>query len=237
LGGAVPHKTILLVDDDREIVKILSEYLEAEQYTVITANNGQTALQRIYNERPDCVILDVMLPDEDGWSVTRKIRSDNRVKHTPIILLTARVDDTDKIIGLELGADDYVTKPFNPREIIARIRVQLRHAQQTDTPQSILTVDGLSLDVAKRRVTLRGEEIELTATEFDILRTLMQSAGYVFTRDELIQKALGYSFAGLGRTIDSHIKNLRQKIEGDLKNPQYILTVYGVGYRFTDNNV
>jgi two-component system, OmpR family, alkaline phosphatase synthesis response regulator PhoP len=233
----VPHKTILLVDDDREIVKILSEYLEAEQYTVITANNGQTALQRIHNERPDCIVLDVMLPDEDGWSVTRKIRSDNRVKHTPIILLTARVDDTDKIIGLELGADDYVTKPFNPREIIARIRVQLRHAQQTDIPQSILSVDGLSLDVAKRRVTLQGEEIELTATEFDILRTLMQSAGYVFTRDELIQKALGYSFAGLGRTIDSHIKNLRQKIEGDLKNPQYILTVYGVGYRFTDNNV
>jgi DNA-binding response OmpR family regulator len=233
----VPHKTILLVDDDREIVKILSEYLEAEQYTVITANNGQTALQRIHTERPDCVVLDVMLPDEDGWSVTRKIRSDNRVKHTPIILLTARVEDTDKIIGLELGADDYVTKPFNPREIIARIRVQLRHAQQTDIPQSILSVDGLSLDVAKRRVTLQGEEIELTATEFDILRTLMQSAGYVFTRDELIEKALGYSFAGLGRTIDSHIKNLRQKIEGDLKNPQYILTVYGVGYRFTDNNI
>ena len=129
----MPKETILIVDDDPEIINILRDYLELENYRVITAHNGQTAVQRIHSERPDCVVLDVMLPDEDGWSVTRKIRSDERVRNTPIILLTARVDDMDKIIGLELGADDYITKPFNPREVIARIRVQLRHAQQTDT--------------------------------------------------------------------------------------------------------
>ncbi|MEL6406067.1 MAG: response regulator transcription factor [Chloroflexota bacterium] len=231
----MPKETILLVDDDPEIVTILRDYLEAEHYSVLTATNGQLALQRIHSERPDCVILDVMLPDEDGWSVTRKIRADERVNKTPIILLTARVDDMDKIIGLELGADDYVTKPFNPREVVARVRVQLRHANQNDSQAPILKIGNLRLDVGKHRVLLDESDVELTATEFDILRTLMQSAGYVFTRDELIEKALGYSYAGLGRTIDSHIKNLRQKIEPDPKDPQYILTVYGVGYRFTEH--
>lgn len=155
----------------------------------------------------------------------------NRLRYT-----IARVDDTDKIIGLEIGADDYITKPFNPREVIARIRVQLRHAQQDKSvPQTDIRIGGLHIDLKRHHVSHDGNMIELTATEFDILKTFMQNAGYVFTRDDLIEKALGYSFAGLGRTIDSHIKNLRQKIEDNPRNPVYILTVYGVGYRFEDD--
>ncbi|MEM9954558.1 MAG: response regulator transcription factor [Chloroflexota bacterium] len=230
----MPKETILLVDDDHEIIKILRDYLEKDHYTVITAHTGKEAIQKIHTERPACVILDVMLPDQDGWAVTRTIRADKRVSKTPIIMLTARVDDMDKIIGLEMGADDYVTKPFNPREIIARIRVQLRHAQADDDKLNTLIINQLRLDSGRRTVSLNDDAIDLTATEFDILQTLMRNAGYVFTRDELIEKALGYSFAGLGRTIDSHIKNLRQKIEPDPKNPVYILTVYGVGYRFAE---
>ena len=229
-------ETILVVDDDAEIVRILRDYLEKEQYSVITAYDGKTALERIHSERPDCVVLDVMLPDQDGWSVIRTVRADKRVAQLPIILLTARVDDTDKIIGLEIGADDYITKPFNPREVIARIRVQLRHAQQDKSvPQTDIRIGDLHIDLMRHQVSLDGSIIELTATEFDILKTFMQNAGYVFTRDDLIEKALGYSFAGLGRTIDSHIKNIRQKIEDDPRNPVYILTVYGVGYRFADD--
>ncbi len=229
-------KTILVVDDDPEIVKILRDYLERESYRVLTAYNGGAALQRIQTEQPDCVLLDVMLPDQDGWAVTRSVRASERTRHIPIIMLTARVDDTDKIIGLEMGADDYVTKPFNPREVVARVRVQLRHAARTSTvaPQTVFEVGSLRLDDNRHIVQLDGQTVDLTATEFDILRTFMQNAGYAFTRDELIEKALGYAFAGLGRTVDSHIKNLRQKIELDPKNPQYVLTVYGVGYRFAE---
>lgn len=230
------HKeTILVVDDDPEITRILRDYLHQEQFNVITVHTGGSALQRIHSDRPDCVVLDVMLPDQDGWSVIRAVRGDKRVMHTPIILLTARVDDTDKIIGLEIGADDYITKPFNPREVIARIRVQLRHTQQQAAPQETeILIGALRIDLERHMVYLHDQVIELTATEFAILQTFMQNAGYVFTRDELTEKALGYSFAGLGRTIDSHIKNLRHKIEADPRNPAYILTVYGVGYRFAE---
>jgi two-component system alkaline phosphatase synthesis response regulator PhoP len=232
--NAMTKATLLLVDDDPDIVAILRDYLEKEGYRVLGAHSGQEALQRIHAERPDCVVLDVMLPDMDGWAVTRTVRADKRVSATPIILLTARVDDTDKIIGLEMGADDYVTKPFNPREIVARVRVQLRHQQQGGAPESRFIVGDLTLEVERHRVLLRDQPVELTATEFDILRTFMENAGYVFTRDELLEKALGYSFAGLGRTIDSHIKNIRQKIEPDPRNPVYLLTVYGVGYRLAE---
>ena len=228
--------TILLVDDDPEILTILRDYLVNEGYHVITAATGTTALQQIRAEQPDCVVLDVMLPDQDGWAVTRAVRSDKRISHTPIILLTARVDDADKVIGLEMGADDYVTKPFNPREIVARIRVQLRHAQQTAAPLTLLRCGELELDIDRHMVSLDGTAIDLTATEFDILKTFMLNPGYAFTRDELIETALGYSFAGLGRTIDSHIKNIRQKIEPDPRNPFYVQTVYGVGYRFAESS-
>ena len=231
------RKTILVVDDDPGIVKLMRDYLEKEGYGVLTAYSGNAALQRIQSERPDCVLLDLMLPDQDGWTITRKVRSDERICDIPIIMLTARVTDTDKVVGLELGADDYVTKPFNPREVIARIRVQLRHAQRGTRlkPTTVFRIGQLQLDVGRHSAEFDKTPIDLTATEFSILQTFMTHPGYTFTRDELIEKALGYSFEGIGRTVDSHIKNLRHKVEPDPRKPLYIITVYGVGYRFAED--
>lgn len=222
------EKTIFLVDDDPEIVKTLRAYLQQAGYAVLVAYNGKDALSMVREEAVDCMVLDVMLPDFDGWQITQRIRANRRTAEIPIIMLTARVADMDKVQGLELGADDYMTKPFNPRELLARIRARLRRSQPAQVV-TILQVGALQLDMA-RRVVLRGEkEIALTRTEFDLLRTLMQHPDYVFARDELLEKALGYTFEGLGRTLDSHIKNLRRKIGTD--GHQYIQTVYGVGYR------
>lgn len=230
-------ETLLIVDDDPEIVRLLEEYLAREGFRILTATNGRAALQQLRAEQPDCVLLDVMLPDMDGWSVTRTVRASERLAAIPIIMLTARVDDADKIVGLEMGADDYITKPFNPRELLARIRVQLRRALHApETPLGRYEVGPLTLDVGRHRVTREGDPVELTATEFDILHTFMQHPGYVFTRDELIERALGYTYEGLGRTVDSHIKNLRRKIEPDPREPTLIQTVYGVGYRFADED-
>lgn len=226
-------ETILIVDDDPAIVKTVRSYLEQMGYTVRVAYNGATALQILHHEPPDCVILDVMLPDHDGWEITRRVRADARSADIPIIMLTARVDDTDKIIGLEMGADDYVTKPFNPRELLARIRARLRRSHRTE-PANLLRVGNIKMDIDRRSVHVNADEIDLTPTEFDVLRTFLQAPGYVFTRDELIEKALGYTYAGLGRTLDSHIKNLRRKIEPDAREPRYIQTVYGVGYRLLE---
>jgi two-component system alkaline phosphatase synthesis response regulator PhoP len=161
------------------------------------------------------------------------MRADPTLWHTPIIMLTARIHDTDKIVGLEMGADDYVTKPYNPREVVARVRARLRdHESGQDTlPEKVLLVGGLQMDTGRREITVDGREVNLTATEFEILRVLMEQAGYVLTRSELIRKALGSKFVGVDRTLDSHIRNLRQKVEVDPKTPHYIKTVYGVGYR------
>ena len=228
------EQTILVVDDDPEIVGTLRDYLVQAGYHVLTAYSGRDALQRIRSERPDCVLLDVMLPDVDGWTVTRDVRSDQRVADMVIIMLTARVDDMDKVVGLEMGADDYVTKPFNPREVLARVRAQLRRNRPKSAPTKMLTIGQLQLDLTRTRAYLDHQPIELTPTEFDILKTLMQYPGYVFTREELLEKALDYTYAGLGRTLDSHIKNLRRKIEPDPRRPSYILTVFGIGYRFAE---
>ncbi len=224
---------ILVVDDDREVVRLIRAYLEDAGFTVLVAYNGETAVHIVHRELPDLVLLDLMLPDRDGWDVTRTIRADPSVKHTPIIMLTARVDDTDKIVGLEMGADDYVTKPYNPREVVARVKARLR-VQKGITPddsQNVLAVNGLRLDIRRREVSVQGRRVDLTATEFEILRVLMEGAGYVLTRGELIRKALGTEFLGIDRTLDSHIRNLRAKIEPDPHNPRYIKTVYGVGYK------
>jgi two-component system alkaline phosphatase synthesis response regulator PhoP len=174
-----------------------------------------------------------MLPDRDGWDITRIVRGDTALAHTPIIMLTARVEDTDKIVGLELGADDYITKPFNPREVVARVRSVLRRSQAGETISSprILQLASLLMDLDRHEVMLDGQPVELTPTEFDLLRTLMENPGYAFTRMELIEQGLGYEYEGLERTLDSHVKNLRRKIEPDAKRPSYIQTVYGVGYR------
>ena len=227
----LPH--ILVVDDDREIARLVRAYLEQNGYHVTTAFDGATALQAIQHEKLDLVVLDLMLPDQDGWDITRLLRGDTRYSSLPIIMLTARVDDMDKILGLELGADDYITKPFNPREVVARVRSVLRRTKNgmSNAQTTHLKRDGLVIDVGRHEVLLHGEIISVTQTEFKILHILMENPGYAFTRAELVERALGYEYEGLERTLDSHIKNLRKKIEPDPKEPTYIQTVFGVGYR------
>jgi len=221
---------ILVVDDDRQIVRLLRAYLEQVGYQVLTAYDGETALHILRRERPDLVVLDLMLPDRDGWDVTRIVRSDEKLAATPIIMLTARVEDNDKIVGLELGADDYVTKPFNPREVVARVRAVLRRAQGDMTPSRLIQVGELAVDVAAHRAEVRGQPLHLTPTEFNLLRALAEQAGHALTRLELIERGLGYSYEGLERTVDSHIKNLRRKLD-EAGAPDLIETVFGVGYR------
>lgn len=226
---------ILVVDDDPNIVRLVRSYLEQEGYTVLTAGNGVLAQQMIRSERPDLVVLDLMLPDKDGLQITNFVRGDGALRATPIIMLTARVDDADKIVGLEMGADDYVTKPFNPRELVARVRAQLRRIsldKEGGTESQILELGRLRLDKGAHQLFVDGDQVDVTPTEFELLYILMDSPGYAFTRDELIEKGLGYTYAGMGRTLDSHIKNIRKKIEPDPKKPSHITTVYGIGYRF-----
>ena len=230
-NGPMVEERILIVDDDREIVRLLRSYLQRERYAVSVAYDGETALHALRREPPALVLLDLMLPDKDGWEITRTVRGDEKLANTLIIMLTARVEDTDKIIGLELGADDYVTKPFNPREVVARVRALLRRTQRATARATALVVGGLQMDVERRNVQVRGTAAELTPTEFSLLQTLMESPGYVFTRTELMEKALGYDYNGVDRMLDSHIKNLRRKIEVDPRKPRLIQTVYGVGYR------
>ncbi len=223
---------ILVVDDDKQIVRVLQTYLTQEGMTVLSAYTGDEALHLIRQERPDCVVLDLMLPGQSGWDVTRQMRSDEHLASIPILMLTARVDDTDKIVGLELGADDYVTKPFNLREVVARVRAILRRTRGGARPSYVLQSRGLRLDTQQRTVSLDGRLLEMTPTEFALLQALMENPNRVFTRRALIEAALGYDYEGLERTVDSHIKNLRKKVEADLANPLYIETVFGVGYRF-----
>ncbi len=227
------NEQILVVDDDREIVRLVRAYLEQAGFSVLIANDGETALHTLRRERPNLVVLDLMLPDRDGWDITRIVRSDATLEGTPIIMLTARIEDTDKIIGLELGADDYITKPFNPREVVARVRSVLRRVSAAASPaqSQMLTCGEIRLDLYRREVTLRGDLVDLTPTEFELLRTLMENPGYAFTRAELIERSLGYEYESLERSLDSHIKNLRKKIETNPKEPIYVQTVYGVGYR------
>jgi two-component system alkaline phosphatase synthesis response regulator PhoP len=227
-------QTILVVDDDKEVVRLMRAYLEKAGYGVLVAYNGETAVHTLRREKPDLMLLDLMLPDKDGYDITRLVRADANLVHIPIIMLTARVEDTDKIVGLEIGADDYVTKPYNPREVVARVRARLR--TQGSFQVHVLRVGSLEMDVERREVWVNGRSITLTPTEFTLLRVLMQQAGYVFTRSELIRKGLGLDYEGLDRTLDSHIRNLRHKIEPDSKNPIYLKTIYGVGYRLEDGS-
>ena len=224
---------ILVVDDDKGVVRLMRAYLEQSGYEVLVAYNGESAMHIIRRERPDLVLLDLMLPDRDGRDITRTVRNDPTLMHTPIIMLTARVNDTDKIVGLEIGADDYVTKPYNPREVVARVRARLRVQEglQSVDPNKVLRVGDLQMNIGRREIFVENRSVKLTATEFELLRALMEQSGFVLTRGELIRKALGSEFLGIERTLDSHIRNLRQKIETDPKNPKYIKTVYGVGYR------
>jgi two-component system alkaline phosphatase synthesis response regulator PhoP len=231
------NQRILVVDDDKQIVRLVRAYLEQAGFQVFTAYDGGTALHIIRRERPDLVVLDLMLPDQDGWDITRIVRADPTLADMPIIMLTARVEDADKIVGLELGADDYITKPFNPREVLARVRAVLRRAAGGPAQPKVLQLGDLLMDLDRHEVLMDGQPVDLTPTEFELLRVLMESPGHAFTRSELIEKSLGYTYEGLDRTLDSHIKNLRRKIEPDPAKPTYIQTVYGVGYRLRPEQV
>jgi DNA-binding response OmpR family regulator len=222
-------KKILVVDDEREIVKVVRAYLEEAGFAVVVASDGQEALTVFRHEKPALVILDWMLPKLSGIDVSRSLRKESDV---PIIMLTAKVEESDKLVGLELGADDYVTKPFSPRELVARVRAVLRRTESGETPPQMLESGDIRMDLASRTVEARGSRIDLTPTEFDLLALFLQNPGRVFTRMQLLDKVQGYAYEGYERTIDAHIKNLRQKIEETPSKPTHIVTVYGVGYRF-----
>lgn len=224
------HERVLVVDDEERIVGIVRAYLEKEGYRVLTARDGQEALAVFQRERPNLVLLDLMLPKISGWDVCRELR---RTSDVPVLMLTARDDDTDKIVGLELGADDYITKPFNPKELVARVRAVLRRVRPAQ-PASVLSRGDLVIDVDRHEVRRAGEPIALTPTEFALLEALAGNPGRVYTRLQLLERVQGEAYEGYERAIDSHIKNLRQKIEPDPRKPQYVLTVFGIGYKFAE---
>jgi two-component system, OmpR family, alkaline phosphatase synthesis response regulator PhoP len=222
-------KKILVVDDMAELRTLLKSYLTQEGFAVTTARNGQEALFVARHEKPDLIILDLMMPEMSGYDF---MRAYNREADTPIIILTAKLEENDKVLGLELGADDYVTKPFSPRELTARVRAVLRRREKQNTEPGILRVAEINLDRAGRMLTVRGQPVDLTPSEFELLATLMAAPGRVFSRLELLERLQGTAYEGYERTIDVHIRNLRTKIEPDPSNPCYIETVYGAGYRF-----
>ena len=224
--------TILVVDDERRIIDLARMYLEQDGFRVASATNGSAAKDMILRDKPSLVVLDLMLPGMDGLEVCRRVREESDV---PIIMLTARSEDIDKIVGLELGADDYLTKPFNPRELLARIRAILRRtdrsSQQEDTPEPI-TIGNLHIDAQRRRVQVNGKAVDLRMKEFDLLQVLAENKSVVFSRDKLLNVVWGYDFAGQTRTVDVHVAHLRHKLEG--MEPT-IETVWGVGYRLEDH--
>jgi two-component system, OmpR family, alkaline phosphatase synthesis response regulator PhoP len=222
---------ILIIEDEAELVKVLRSYLEQAGFEVLSAHRGDSGLDTFRSARPDLVILDLNLPGMDGLDVARSIR---RADDTPIIMVTARVEETDKLIGLELGADDYVTKPYSPREVVARVRTVLRRVAKSEAPQNkIIRAADLEIDLDAHSVLQNDAEIELTPTEFNLLAALAEQPGRVFSRLQLLEAVQdGAAYEGYERTIDAHIKNLRAKLEPDPKNPEYIQTVFGVGYKF-----
>ncbi len=225
-------ETILIVDDEAKIILLLKAYLEEAGYRVITARDGREALGKASDRKPDLIVLDLMLPGISGEEVCRRLRQDSQV---PIIMLTAKAEAGDRVEGLGIGADDYITKPFSPQEVLARIKAVLRRTRQSGTKLAdILSFSGgdLVVDTLRREVKLHGDKLHLTPTEFKIISTMARSPGRVFSREQLTEMVHGYNYEGFERTIDAHIKNLRQKLEGDGKSPPYIQTVYGMGYRF-----
>ncbi len=221
--------TILIIEDESELTRVLRSYLENAGMTVFAAGRGDTGLSLWEQTRPDLVLLDLNLPGMDGLDVAREIR---RRANTPIIMVTARVEEADRLIGLELGADDYVTKPYSPREVVARVRAVLRRSGAAPEPVQRLVAGDLEIDIDAHSVCRAGRVIDLTPTEFNLLATLASQPGRAFTRLQLLEAALGTAYEGYERTVDAHIKNLRSKLEEDSKQPQYIETVFGVGYRF-----
>jgi len=225
------NEVILVVDDEPKIVKQARDYLARSGFRVFAAGDGKTALAQARHERPDLIVLDLNLPEMDGLDVCRALRRESDV---PIIMLTARVDETDRLIGLELGADDYITKPFSPRELVARVRAVLRRVRGGVHQPGLVHAGDLEIDLQGHRVTRAGETIDLTRSEFNLLALLAQHPGQTFTREQLLDRLHGVAYDGYDRSVDAHVKNLRHKLEADPSEPRYVLTVYGVGYKFTD---
>ena len=223
---------ILVVDDEAALVKVVRGYLEQEGYQTVSAANGREALFAARDHKPDLIILDLMMPEMDGFEFMRQYQ---RVGSAPIIALTARIDEMDKVLGLEMGADDYVTKPFSSRELVARVRALLRRSSGQQAAPDVLRAGDLTLDRSARTVTVGEQEWELTPMEFGLLNTLLSNPGRAFSRMELLERTQGFAYDGYERTVDVHIKNLRKKIEADPGDPQFIITVFGVGYRFNPN--
>ena len=225
-------RTILVVDDEPRIVELARDYLEHAGFRVIAADDGQHALDVARRDPPDLVVLDLGLPGLDGLDVTKALRAEGSI---PIVMVTARDDELDKLLGLELGADDYLTKPFSPRELVARVKAVLRRADRPVDASDVIRVGELTLDVPRMRTDVAGRSVDLTPTEFTLLATLARQPGRIFTRSQLLDELRGVAFESYERAIDSHVKNLRRKIEPDPRRPRYVLTVYGVGYRLADD--
>jgi len=224
-------KTVLVVDDEPKIVQLARDYLEHAGFEVLAAGDGRSAVHAIRTRRPDLVVLDLGLPDLDGLDVTRTVRAEGP---TPIIMLTARDDELDKLLGLELGADDYITKPFSPRELVARVRAVLRRSELAAEPTDTIVVGDLVLDVPRMRTSVGGRTVDLTPTEFALLATMARQPGRIFTRSQLLDAVRGVAFESYERAIDTHVKNIRRKIESDPRTPLHVLTVYGIGYRVAE---
>ena len=222
-------KKILVVDDELEIVKLVRAYLERAGFAVVTAREGREALAVFRHERPQLVILDLNLPGMDGLDVCRTLRRDSEV---PIIMLTARIEEPDRLIGLELGADDYIVKPFSPREVVARVRTILRRAEGTPPRPQVVSASNVTVDLLRHTATVKGKELDLTTMEFNLLALLVEHPGQVFTRQQLLEQMEGIAYEAYERTIDVHIKNLRKKLGDDCEDSRFIETVRGVGYRF-----
>ncbi len=228
-------RTILIVDDEPKITRLARDYLEHAGFAVQTALDGASALAALRSGKPDLIVLDLGLPDMDGLDVTRSVRKDSNV---PIVMLTARGEESDKLVGLELGADDYLTKPFSPKELVARVRAVLRRADNAREPAGsgeILRVADVEFDLPRMRVLRAGQGVDLTATEFELLVTLARQPGRIFSRAQLLDAVRGTAFESYERAIDAHIKNIRRKLEPDPREPRYVLTVYGMGYKFAED--
>ena len=229
------NEKILVVDDEEHILELISFNLTNNGYKVIKANNGIDAVRLAIEEKPKLILLDLMIPGKDGYVVCREVRSNSEIRNIPIIMLTAKSEELDKILGLELGADDYITKPFSVRELLARVKAVLRRFSVVEPESSVLVFGNLKADFEKREIHVKDKKLDLTLKEFELLEILIRNKGKILTRDTLLDKIWGYEYIGETRTVDVHIRYLRKKVEEDDKNPKLIETIRGVGYRFNPN--
>lgn len=229
------NEKILVVDDEEHIAELISYNLTSNGYKVVIANNGIDAIKLAIEEKPNLILLDLMIPGKDGYDVCKDVRSNSEIRNTPIIMLTAKSEEVDKILGLELGADDYITKPFSVRELLARVKAVLRRFSIVEPESNVLTFGDLVADFDKREILVKDKKLDLTLKEFELLEILIRNKGKILTRDTLLDKIWGYEYIGETRTVDVHIRYLRKKIEADDKKPKFIETIRGVGYRFNPN--